>query len=80
MSQTTTHGENIADDIQGKDAYGRSGNLTVADVWNILDNLHSKFMDQYVKLGGYPEREKDMTVIFTRWMEELEAIDEDLPL
>jgi hypothetical protein len=80
MSETTEHGENIANDIQGEDAYGYNNDLTIADVWNILDNLHSKFMNQYVKSGGYPEREKDMTVIFSRWMDELEAIDEDLPI
>jgi len=47
MSETTPHGENIANEILGEDAYGSSDDLTVADVWNILDNLQTSFMEQY---------------------------------
>jgi hypothetical protein len=68
MSQTTEHGRNIADQIQDEDAYGQKGDLTLADVWIILDNLHSHFMDT-----------KQDTKFLEKWMHELEAIDDDLP-
>jgi len=68
MSETTEHGEHIADQIQGADAYGDSGELTLADVWFIVDNLHSHWMDT----------DRD-TAMFERWMSELEEIDMDLP-
>lgn len=41
---TTEHGENIAGEIQSEDAYGAFDQLTAADVWLILDNLHSHFV------------------------------------
>ncbi len=69
MSKPTEHGENIADQIQSEDAFGRSGRLTFADVWLILDHLHSHFMDT-----------KKNTKFLERWMRELEAIDKDLPI
>jgi len=69
MSELTRHGQNIAYQIQGEDAYGYSGRLTLADVWEIIDNLHSHFIDT--------DRDTDM---FERWMVELERIDGDLPL
>lgn len=69
MSKPTEHGENIADQIQSEDAFGRSGRLTLADVWLILDNLHSHFMDT-----------KKNTKFLEKWMRELEAIDNDLPI
>jgi len=43
-TERTDHGDNIADQVQGEDAYGYSGDLTIADIWNILDNIHSQFM------------------------------------
>jgi hypothetical protein len=69
MSETTEHGEHIAMQIQDEDAYGGSGTLTLADVWNIIDNLHTHFMDTG----------RD-TSLFEKWMRELEDIDEDLPI
>ena len=77
MSKTTDHGENIANDIQGEDAYGYSGNLTLADIWNILDNIHSNFCEQW-------EQDKEESVnkvlhMLSNWMDELSTIDEDLP-
>jgi len=68
MSKTTEHGENIANEIQSEDAYGCEGKLTLADVWLIIDNLHTHFMDTG----------RD-TSIFSKWMNELEEIDTDLP-
>jgi hypothetical protein len=69
MSETTIHGENIANQIQGEDAYGCGpGKLTYADVWLIIDNLHTHFLDT----------NRD-TKLFSKWMRELESIDDDLP-
>ena len=69
MSQLTEHGRNIADQIQGEDVYGYSGELTLADTWNIIDQLHSHFMDT----------NRD-TKFLEKWMRELENMDEDLPV
>jgi hypothetical protein len=71
MSEITDHGINIADQIQCEDAYGKMNDLTLADVWIILDNLYSHFMD----MG-----EVTITTMLGGWMDELEKIDEDLPL
>lgn len=71
MSEATDHGNNIADQIQCEDAYGQMNDLTIADVWNILDNLFTHFMD----MG-----EVTTTTMLGRWMDELEKIDENLPL
>ena len=69
MSKLTEHGRNIAEQIQEEDAYGMQNNLTLADVWYIIDNIHTHFMDT----------ERD-TTLFEKWMRDLEAIDEDLPV
>jgi len=68
MSKVTRHGENIANQIQGEDAYGRSGVLTLADVWLIVDNLHTHFLDTG----------RD-TEFLEEWMEQLQDMDGDLP-
>lgn len=72
MSDTTEHGENIANQIQDDDAYGKSGTLTIADVWLIVDNLQTHFIDQ--------SPESPLVRVFSKWMRELESMDEDLPL
>ena len=59
-SERTRKGEGIAEQIQGENAYGCSGDLTMADVWYIIDNLHTHFLD-----SGRP------TEIFERWLDEL---------
>ena len=69
MSATTEHGENIANQIQEADAYGKTGKLTLADIWEILDNIHTHFMDT----------NRD-TEFLSKWMRELEDMDKDLPL
>lgn len=43
-NERTEHGNNIAGEIGG-DAYGYSGYLTIADVYAILDAIHTNFMD-----------------------------------
>lgn len=63
MSKVTKKGQRIADDISHND-----GKLTMADVWLIVDNLHTHFL--------HTKRDNQM---FAKWMEELEALDEDLP-
>lgn len=75
MSKTTDHGENIANDIQGEDAYGDSGYLTYADIWNIIDNIHSQLC---VRFENGEDVIKDIHML-ERWMGDLELIDEDLP-
>ena len=47
----TYHGNNIAAQIQGEDAYGDRGQLNAADVWNILDNIHTSLMDDDPELA-----------------------------
>lgn len=69
MSQTTRHGDNIVNQIQSEDAYGQYNMLTLADVWNIVDNLHTHFLDT-----------GRSTAIFEKWMKQLEKMDKDLPL
>lgn len=68
MSTTTEHGENIANQIQGGDAYGHQGKLSLADVWLILDNIHTHFMNT----------SRD-TKFLSKWLRELEGMDKDLP-
>jgi len=76
MSETTEHGENIANEIQSHDAYGQFNLLTYADIWNILDNIHSHYCDE----GHYPETDYKITGMLGKWMRQLEDIDEDLPV
>lgn len=62
----TDHGEMIANQIQGEDAYGYDGQLNLADIWLILDNIHSSFVE--TEHEGYCK-------FLEKWMEELEQID-----
>jgi hypothetical protein len=73
MSLPTQHGENIANDIQTEDAYGDFNVLTTADVWLILDNLHTHFMDN----GS--ESHSNLMDMLSSWMQELEQFDNELP-
>ena len=73
MSELTRHGENIANDIQGADAYGGSGPLTDADVWLIVDNIHRALMDSR-------EPNDPIFKILENAMRALEAHDADLPV
>ena len=68
MSKTTRHGENIASQC----AYGDQGELTIADIWNILDNLQTSVLDN--------EPDSPLLPMLSRWLHELEDLDEDLPL
>ncbi len=60
-SDHTEHGDNIADQIQTEDAYGAFNPLTLADIWGILDNLHTHFLDT----------ERD-NAFLEKWMREIE--------
>lgn len=71
MSTPTEHGRNIADQIQEDDAYGASDALTLADVWLIVDNLHTHFMD-----NDSPDSTLKM---LSSWMRQLEEVDNALP-
>ena len=64
MSKNTRHGDHIAGEINGYDASGHTGELTYADVWNMVDQLHTHFMDT----------DRD-TALFEKWMKELWEID-----
>jgi len=72
MSRTTYHGDNIADQIQGEDAYGDGGILTYADVWNILDNLYLHFLDT-------AKSSDPMLKILADAKNALELLDDELP-
>jgi hypothetical protein len=71
MSKPTRHGENIANDIQTEDAYGAFNPLTLADIWLIVDNLHTHMLDN----GGNDETMR----LLEGWMRQLEAMDSELP-
>lgn len=43
--QKTDHGDSIADQIIGEDAYGNNEPLNAADLWHILDAMHTNFLD-----------------------------------
>lgn len=73
MSQPTEHGDNIANQIQTEDAYGYFNPLTEADVWNVLDNLHTHFLD-----SEHDNRYLIMEQL-ENWMRELESMDGELP-
>lgn len=65
----TAHGEHIAMQIQGEDAYGTTGVLTAADVWHLLDTLESHYMEQNVA---------ELEVTVTSWKRQLEASYPDM--
>jgi hypothetical protein len=67
MSNLTRHGENIANQIQTADAYGTFNPLTLADVWLIVDNLHTHMLDN----GANNETLRMME----GWMRQLEAME-----
>lgn len=52
---TTLHGDNIAEQIVGEDAFGRSGPLNPADVYYIIDMLHSNCCDVMEAADLHPE-------------------------
>lgn len=72
MAYTTRHGDNIADQIQTEDAYGYYNDLTYADLWVILDNLHTHFLDA---AGSCDPALK----ILANAMGALEELDDELP-
>lgn len=73
MSKPTAHGDNIVMQIQTEDAYGDFNTLTLADVWNIIDNLHTHFMDTK------PENDIAILTMLSGWMRQLEDMDSELP-
>lgn len=44
-NERTEHGTNIADQCVGEDAYGDDGLLTPADIYYILDMIHTNQID-----------------------------------
>ena len=66
---TTRHGENIADQIQMHDAYGHFNVLTLADVFAIVDNLHTHFLD-----NGEPSKIMRM---LDGWMDQIRQMEQD---
>ncbi len=75
MSQPTSHGDNIVQQIQTEDAYGEFNVLTLADVWNIVDNLHTHFM-----VNDPDDYTDNLTLhILSGWMRQLEDMDSELP-
>lgn len=58
--ERTAHGNNVADAIH-EDDYGDNDDLTIADVWNILDSLHTAFMN----------RDPEITELLSGWMNKI---------
>lgn len=61
--QRTQHGDDVAYQIQEASVYGADEPLTVADVWNILDNLHTVFMDV----------DLEMEKLLIEWMDKIDS-------
>ena len=72
MSKRTQHGGNIADQIQGEDAYGIMGNLTYADLYNIIDQFQTHIMDT--------QPDDQILYVLSSWMEKLIELDPDIEL
>ena len=70
MSKTTEHGNNIADQIQTPDVYGDFDRLTMADMWNILDQFQTHIMSY--------EDQDPMVEIIENWKQELESKDPEV--
>lgn len=64
-NETTSHGDNVADQIVGSDAYGEKGTLTATDVHTILDNMHSNVLKP-----RQPAKMK-LNKLLSKWMQEL---------
>lgn len=45
----TEHGDGIAQQIYDDDAYGYSNDLNIDDVYGIIDQMHTHFLDQCPK-------------------------------
>lgn len=67
MSLPTQHGHHISEHLW---PYGDEP-LTLADVWLIVDGLHSHFIEHD---GPY-----DQIRMFEQWLKQLEHMDGDLP-
>lgn len=66
--ERTAHGDDVADEANERSAYGNEEPLTIADVWNILDNIHSNFLR-----AGKDNR------FLSVWMNRLEAEFPEIP-
>lgn len=64
--ETTIHGENIAGQICDEDAYGYSGTLNVADIREIVDQIHTNLLD-----GG--QESSPLMRMIERWLGEAES-------
>jgi hypothetical protein len=60
----TKHGENIADDIQTHDAYGRFDVMNAADLWNILDQFQTHLIDH--------DEKNPLIYKISNWLNEIE--------
>ena len=76
----TEHGSAIADQIQGEDAYGYSGNLTASDLWGILDQFETHLMDtpKDIQTGEILNGRALLEFKVTIWKQELEAVFPDM--
>lgn len=68
--ERTEHGDNIADQIQTEDAYGRFNILTPADVWNILDQLETHLMDN--------DKRSNILPLLGKWKKQVEKLHPDV--
>ncbi len=72
MSERTNHGSNVADQIQGEDAYGVTGKMTYADLYNMLDQMQTAFMDI--------DENDPIVKILSDWMGKLFELDPEIEL
>ena len=72
MSEITEHGQNIAMQIADEDVYGQKGGLTLADIYSIVDQIHTNLMDSGLK--------GEELKFLENFLLKLESMDEDLPV
>ncbi len=64
--RTTAHGENIASIIPGEDPFGASGELNPADIFAIVDAMHTNLCNY--KSGDYTVN-YSLSRLLSEWMD-----------
>lgn len=70
----TEHGDNVANQIPGADVYGYEGLITLADLWHIVDQVHTNWCD---KLPNDKEKHKLLKML-TGWMDEVQNLNPEI--
>ncbi len=69
--RTTRHGENIAYVIPGEDAFGASGKLNPADVFAIIDAIHSNLCNHESDDDDQDTVSSSLSRLLGEWMDSL---------